>query len=57
MLKEAALSLEEQVRIKKALLAFIERAAGENNKEEAAILPQIVEITARLFHPFPEQPR
>ncbi len=59
MRKEAALLLEEQVRIKKSLLAFIERVAGQDNarqnKEEAAILPQIVEITARLFYPFPEQ--
>ena len=57
MQQEASLSLEEQLAIKNVLLAFITRVADKDcqkkSGEEVAILPQIIEITTRLFHPFP----
>ena len=58
MQEEACLSLNEQIAMKTVLLDFICRVAmDETNKseEEVAILPQIIEITARLYRPFPVQ--
>ena len=60
MQEEASLSLEEQIALKNVLFSFIQRVSGERTSKsgaEIAILPQMIDITVRLFHPYPAPSR
>ena len=47
---DARLSIEEQIALKKSLLAFIQRASEKNASEaEIALLPQIIDALATYF--------
>ena len=47
---EARMSLDEQIALKKNLLAFIERASGKEASEaEIALLPQIIDTLVSYF--------
>ncbi len=53
MEKVVCLSIEEKISLKKSLLSFIERVIDKDcsnkSREEVAILPEIIKLTAELY--------